>query len=125
MEGILAIVVGWVIVAAIISLFKNGGKNKNNNDKSGNLFTGNYTDKIVQDQARKRKEAELRKDIFASEESWELYKNDFRKLNKSQQEYEIKYITKKLHAKREYKEKEDVRDKIDSAIRELELIYRA
>ena len=124
MEGILAIIVGWVVVAAIISLFKNGGKNKDR-DKSGNLFTGNYADKIVQEAAKKKKETELRKDIFASEESWELYKNDFRKLNKAQQEYEIKYLTKKLHAKSEYKEKDDVRDKIDEAIRELELIYRA
>jgi len=125
MEGILAIVVGWIIVAAIISSFKNSGKNKGNHGKSSNLLTGNYADKIVQDAARKSKETELQKDIFASEESWEFYKDGFRKLNKSQQEYEIKYITKKLRAKREYKEKEDVRDKIDEAIRELELIYRA
>ncbi|MBR3176756.1 hypothetical protein IKF25_02155 [Candidatus Saccharibacteria bacterium] len=124
MEGVLAIVVGWIIVAAIFGLFKSGGKNKNR-EKSGNIFTGDYADKIVKDAARKSKEAEMRKDIFASEESWELYKSDFRKLNKSQQEYEIKYITKKLRAKHEYKEKEDVRDKIDEAIRELELIYRA
>ena len=52
MEGMLAIVVGWVVVAAIISLFKNGGKNKNH-DNSNNLFTGNYADKIVQDAAKK------------------------------------------------------------------------
>lgn len=44
MEGILAIVVGWVVVAAIISLFKNGGKNKDHNN-SNNLFTGNYAEK--------------------------------------------------------------------------------
>ena len=52
MEGILAIIVGWVVVAAIIGLFKNDGKNKDR-DKSGNLFTGNYADKIVQDAAKK------------------------------------------------------------------------
>lgn len=52
MEGILAIIVGWVVVAAIISLFKNGGKNKDR-DKNSNLFTSNYADKIVQDAAKK------------------------------------------------------------------------
>ena len=52
MEGILAIIVGWVVVAAIIGLFKNGGKNKDH-DKGGNLFTGNYADKIVQDATKK------------------------------------------------------------------------
>lgn len=52
MEGILAIIVGWVVVAAIISLFKNGGKNKDR-DKNGNLFTGDYADKIIQDTAKK------------------------------------------------------------------------
>lgn len=52
MEGVLAIVVGWVVVAAIISLFKNCGKNKNH-DNSNNLFTGNYADKIVQDAVKK------------------------------------------------------------------------
>lgn len=55
MEGILAIVVGWVVVAAIISLFKNGGKNKNSHGKNGNLFTGNYVDKIVQEAAKNDK----------------------------------------------------------------------
>lgn len=123
MESILAIIIGWVVGALIISAMRNGKKKEKNN--SFNMFTGNYADKIVQDAARKSKENELRKDIFASKESWELYKNDFRKLNKSQQEYEIEFIKKKLHAKREYKEKDDVRDKIDEAIRELELIYRA
>lgn len=48
MEGILAIIVGWVVVAAIID----GGKNKDH-DKGGNLFTGNYADKIVQDATKK------------------------------------------------------------------------
>lgn len=52
MEGILAIIVGWVVVAAIISLFKNGGKNKDLN-KNGNLFTGDYADKIIQDTTKK------------------------------------------------------------------------
>ena len=52
MEGILAIIVGWVVVAAIISLFKNGGKNKDR-DKNSNLFTSNYADKIVQDATKK------------------------------------------------------------------------
>ena len=52
MEGILAIIVGWVVVAAIISLFKNDGKNKDR-DKNGNLFTSNYADKIVQDATKK------------------------------------------------------------------------
>lgn len=52
MEGILAIIVGWVVVAAIIGLFKNDGKNKDR-DKSGNLLTGNYADKIIQDAAKK------------------------------------------------------------------------
>lgn len=52
MEGILAIIVGWVVVAAIISLSKNGGKNKDLN-KNGNLFTGDYADKIIQDTAKK------------------------------------------------------------------------
>lgn len=52
MEGILAIIVGWVVVAAIISLFKNGGKNKDLN-KNDNLFTGDYADKIIQDTAKK------------------------------------------------------------------------
>lgn len=31
MEGILAIIVGWVVVAAIIGLFKDDGKNKDLN----------------------------------------------------------------------------------------------
>lgn len=52
MESILAIIVGWVVVAAIISLFKNDGKNKDR-DKNGNLFTSNYADKIVQDATKK------------------------------------------------------------------------
>lgn len=52
MEGILAIIVGWVVVTAIISLFKNGGKNKDR-DKNGNLFTGDYAEKIIQDTAKK------------------------------------------------------------------------
>ena len=52
MESILAIIVGWVVVAAIISLFKNGGKNKDR-DKNSNLFTSNYADKIVQDATKK------------------------------------------------------------------------
>ena len=70
MEGILAIIVGWVVVAAIISLFKNGGKNKDRN-KSGNLFTGNYADKIVQEAAKKNNtSAEKQKEQSKNNGNW-------------------------------------------------------
>ena len=53
MEGILAIIVGWVVVAAITGLFKNDGKNKDR-DKSGNLFTGNFISQKQQENSVKQ-----------------------------------------------------------------------
>ena len=87
MEGILAIIVGWVVVALIISAFKNKGKNGESD-----------IDKILE-QAKKdgkaKPMAERHTTIKASAdtirlgtESWEEYKRDFAGLNKSQQEYE-------------------------------------
>lgn len=123
MEGILAIIVGWVVGALIINAFKNKGKNGESD-----------IDKILE-QAKKSGKvkpiAERPTTINASAdtirlgtESWEEYKRDFAKLNKSQQEYELDYFKKKLH-KRFRNASEDIKDQVDEAIRELELIYRA
>lgn len=123
MEGILAIIVGWVVVALIISAFKNKGKNGESD-----------IDKILE-QAKKDGKAKPTTEhpttikasadtIRLGTESWEEYKRDFAGLNKSQQKYELEYFKKKLH-KRFRNANEDIKDQVDEAIRELELIYRA
>ena len=123
MEGVLAIIVGWVIVALIIGAFKNKGKNGESD-----------IDKILE-QAKKDGKAKPTTEhpttikasadtIRLGTESWEEYKRDFAGLNKSQQKYELEYFKKKLH-KRFRNANEDIKDQVDEAIRELELIYRA
>lgn len=122
MEGILAIVVGWVIVAVIISLFKN--------DKKGESDINKIIEQAKKDGKTKpttNKQTPMRSGadtIRLGTESWEEYKRDFAELNKNQQEYELNYFKKKLHKKFQNAD-EDTKNQVDEAIRELELIYRA
>lgn len=122
MEGILAIVVGWVIVAVIISLFKNGKKGESDINKIiEQAKKDGKTKPTTSKQTPMRSGADT---IRLGTESWEEYKRDFAELNKNQQEYELNYFKKKLHKKFQNAD-EDTKNQVDEAIRELELIYRA
>lgn len=122
MEGILAIIVGWVIVAVIISLFKNGKKGESDINKIiEQAKKDGKTKPTTNKQTPMRSGADT---IRLGTESWEEYKRDFAELNKNQQEYELNYFKKKLHKKFQNAD-EDTKNQVDEAIRELELIYRA
>lgn len=122
MEGILAIIVGWVVGALIIGAFKNKGNSESNIDK---IIEQAKKDGKIKPMAEHSATMKASTDtIRLGTESWEEYKRDYAKLNKSQQEYELDYFKKKLH-KRFRNASEDIKDQVDEAIRELELIYRA
>lgn len=70
MEGILAMIIGWTVIAAIIGLFKNNGKNDKSHSKSGNIFTGNYVDKIVQDTAKNNSKVKQKEQPKKDDGNW-------------------------------------------------------
>lgn len=134
-----------VICIALLSWIGNSIRNRKNRKKDSikdnargfmkGLTTNpeDLADELAQDnpqlkrqqESKRQHERELRRDIFASQEAWDLYVDGFTQLNKSQQEYEISYIKKKIHSLPKYKNDKSARDFLDEHIRELELIYRA